>query len=259
MRWQCWQLTQWFTSISRPLTCLWSLMRASRMGSCGALRPFSVVLADFGEARAYRSAEEAFTARNRGTEVYKSPEMLMMNFMSGGSLGMPSSSMPSTPAAGAAGAGAGAVFGGSGSSQPAGKAEASATAAAALRKGGAGLASDIWSFGCLVFEVLTGRVLFADADYASVTHRVAFGGGRHLALTPSERAALGSRTTSTNTGAAAGSSARGAAADAGEVAAGAVFAELVEWILIRDPAARPSLPAIRARLEALRAECLARA
>jgi serine/threonine protein kinase len=27
--------------------------------------PFRAVLADFGEARAYRSAEEAFTARNR--------------------------------------------------------------------------------------------------------------------------------------------------------------------------------------------------
>lgn len=48
-------------------------------GPKGSEPPFTAVLADFGEAREYRSRDEAFTARNRGTEVYKSPEMLLMN------------------------------------------------------------------------------------------------------------------------------------------------------------------------------------
>lgn len=221
--------------------------------------PFSVVLADFGEARAYRNSEEAFTARNRGTEVYKSPEMLMMNFMSGGSLGM-AAPPPSAPAAQAASA---RVEGdGAGPSGAVSRAGANAAVAAALRKGGAGLASDVWSFGCLVFEVLTGRVLFSDTDYASVTHRVAFGGGRHLALTADERSALGALSSAARNGYSGDAAADGVGPSQGSIdsqQASVAFGDLVEWILVRDPASRPSLPDIKARLQSLRAECLARA
>ena len=169
--------------------------------------PFQVVLADFGEARSYRTAEEAFTVRNRGTEVYKSPEMLMMNQLGGsraggkneghfgGDLGSPSQTSLTTPPVDAA--------------------------KAALS--GAGLASDIWSLGCVAFELISGSVLFG-GDYASVTHRVAFGGAGNLRLNEAERVALGGRV---------------------EVI------DLVEWILARDPAQRPSLGDIEARLEKL--------
>ncbi|GIL85311.1 hypothetical protein Vretimale_10708 [Volvox reticuliferus] len=192
--------------------------------------PFRCVLADFGEARAYRCAEEAFTARNRGTEVFKSPEMLMLNAASRTSmkptyaavspLPMPprtettATTAPDSPPRGG--------------SNPPSTAGTCATIprsrnADAQRQGlaGAGLASDIWSLGCLAYELLSGTVLFG-GDYASVTHRVAFGSGEQLTLTDSERVRL---------------------ANLPELVG------LVEWILARDPAMRPSLDQIRERIE----------
>eukprot|EP00798_Chlamydomonas_sp_ICE-L_P008347 gene8347-30947_t len=97
--------------------------------------PFHAVLADFGEARSYRSKDEAFTARDRGTEVYKSPEMLLMNQNKLASVG---------------------EEGG----------DKGAASKAAVQVSGAGMASDVWSFGCLAYELLSGKVLF-DGDYAT--------------------------------------------------------------------------------------------
>lgn len=96
--------------------------------------------------------------------------------------------------------------------------------------GGAGLASDVWSLGCLAYELLSGRVLFDGGDYASVTHRVAFGAGANLELTPVEQSRLGG---------------------VGQLV------ELVQWILARDPAKRPSLGQITDRVNSIRAELLA--
>lgn len=162
--------------------------------------PFDAVLADFGEARSYRNADEAFTVRNRGTEVYKSPEMLLLN------------TRPTPP-----------VGPGPDAAPPSATAPAAA-AKAALQ--GAGLASDVWSLGCLAYELLSGKVLFG-GDYASVTHRVAFGGRGNLTLTATERAALGDRLP---------------------------LVGLLEWILARDPAERPSLEAIEARVREVQKE-----
>ena len=186
--------------------------------------PFEAVLADFGEARSYRSAEEAYTVRNRGTEVYKSPEMLMLNTQQGAAA-VAADALPQS-ARGSGGGGrhpaaeVGSFFGGSlGSpSQTALPLPPGASARASLS--GAGLASDVWSLGCLAYELFSGSVLFG-GDYASVTHRVAFGGRGNLRLTEAEREALGGRQ---------------------EVV------DLVEWVLARDPTRRPSLGEIERRL-----------
>ncbi|KAJ9528448.1 hypothetical protein QJQ45_020267, partial [Haematococcus lacustris] len=110
--------------------------------------PFDVVLADFGEARAYQTTKEAFTARNRG------------------------------------------------------------------------------------------QTLFAHADYASITHRVAFGGGTHLQLSPMEKGVLGALPHEVNT----------------THGIGNELVALIEWILARDVTKRPSLEDIKHRLESLHSD-----
>lgn len=208
--------------------------------------PFRCVIADFGEARAYRSAAEAFTARNRGTEVFKSPEMLMLNTAGrastsakppthgssqdpGKTLSPSIATLHSTAAIPHNGAGTGHGAGGVGPSQ---SRPGSAKAAQQQQVlAGAGLASDVWSLGCLAYELLAGSMLFG-GDYASVTHRVAFGAGEHLMLTAAERARLGHLPQ---------------------------LVGLVEWILARDPGNRPSLEAIQERVGRVRGELLAMA
>ncbi|GIL55554.1 hypothetical protein Vafri_11104 [Volvox africanus] len=193
------------------------------------LAPFRCVLADFGEARAYRCAEEAFTARNRGTEVFKSPEMLMLNAASRTSMKPTSAATPPLPTplrTDAMAAAASDFTAPSTAAKGYGATIARPRTADAQRQGlaGAGLASDIWSLGCLAYELLSGTVLFG-GDYASVTHRVAFGSGEQLTLTDAERARLGNQPE---------------------------LVGLVEWILARNPAMRPSLDQIRERIELIR-------
>jgi serine/threonine protein kinase len=109
----------------------------------------------------------------------------------------------------------------------------------AATRTGAGLASDVWSFGCLVYELVAGRQLFAGADYASITHRVAFGGGARLTLTPGELTALGG-------------------SDVGGHGLGQqVVGPLVQALLVRDPAKRPWWPAVSELLGAALKEVLA--
>jgi serine/threonine protein kinase len=160
--------------------------------------------------------------------VYKSPEMLLMN--AGGS----SSNNSYHP-----GLSSGLI---ASAMRPGGNMAQGSASPSAMRRGatanssrtiGAGLASDIWSFGCLCYELLSGKPLFGQADYASITHRVAFGGGPHLLLTPAECDALGGRD-----------------------GPGALFVSLVEWVLARNPETRPRLPHILARLKSLREEQL---
>ena len=136
-------------------------------------------------------------------------------------------------------------------------------------------------------QVLSGQMLFGGLDYASVTHRVAFGGGPYLVLTPQERSALGEEAPSPGPHAAGnlggtasacsqpqpssrvhgtrgssripgtpagGSPSRNAAAPAAGPQLG--LGNFVEWVLQRDPNKRPTLAKVRERLQQMREHCL---
>jgi hypothetical protein len=152
----------------------------------------------------------------------------------------------------------------------------------------------------MISQVLSGCMLFSGLDYASVTHRVAFGSGPNLVLTTEERASLGETATHTpkistsgpatikssstsvvsvssarhgqapmpavgpNHGMGRGSNQPQSACEVQEHQSGSAsegcggLGDFVEWVLARDPACRPSLVDVLARLQELRAHYLSR-
>jgi len=84
-------------------------------------QPVQVVLADFGDAVMFGSSGTAFTHRHRGTELFSSPEMLLL-----------------------------------------GRQKADAPNFDRRRHKGAGAAHDVWSCGCTLYGLLTGKVLFQE-------------------------------------------------------------------------------------------------
>jgi serine/threonine protein kinase len=89
-------------------------------------------LADFGESMSYDNEQDCFTSLNKGTEWIKSPEMLSIALNS-------SKTRPDYDR---------------------------------RQQVGAGPASDVWSIGCLFFELVTGEFLFADPDWSRFFLRI---------------------------------------------------------------------------------------
>ncbi|KAL4458989.1 hypothetical protein ABPG75_013854 [Micractinium tetrahymenae] len=147
--------------------------------------PFRVVLADFGESKVFSDGTEgALTARARGTDCFKSPEMLTVG---------------------------------------AGAAHKEQRYYDRRRVQGVGPASDVWSLGCLLYELVAGKLLFSDTDWLQLVARVT---SPTMPLVTEDRAA--------------------------PVAGLPGMLDLLHFMLVRDARMRPTLEDVQTRLAAIR-------
>ncbi len=147
---------------------------------------FKVVLGDFGESLLFpggkHAAESGSTSMARGTDAFKSPEMLMIG----------------------------------------GASQVNNVGYDRRRHHGAGAASDVWSLGCLLFELFTGNMLFSDNDWLQLAARVTTPGSQ--LITPEKQ----------------------------KLIAGLPgVEEMLYFMLIRDPTMRPTLRDVLHRLDSM--------
>ena len=136
---------------------------------------FAAYLGDFGEALIYTTDDEGYTTRNKGTEYIKSPEMLQVAYCT----------------------------------------QKSRATYDRLKKAGCNSASDVWSIGCLFYELLTGDYLFFDEDWVCFYMRVT--SRDSVLLTKENRRKLGDNK---------------------------YIISFLEAVLIRDQFRRPTLPEV---------------
>ncbi len=148
---------------------------------------FRVVLADFGESVYFpggiEGAMNGYTHVARGTDLFKSPEQILV--------------------------GGGAQIHQNGFDRR-------------RRHHGAGAASDVWSLGCLLYELFTGTTLFSDSDWLQLAARVTTPGSQ--LITPDKHALI---------------------AGIPEVE------EMLTFMLVRDPSMRPTLADVLRKLDSL--------
>eukprot|EP00889_Picochlorum_renovo_P000532 jgi/Picre1/27562/NNA_000529.t1 len=163
-----------------------SLLKKS---DCKGRLAFRVVLGDFGESvmfpGGHDGAQKGFTTQSRGTDAFKSPEMLMVDCA------------PQTHQNGYD----------------------------RRRAQGAGAPSDVWSLGCLLFELFTGNVLYNDTDWLQLAARVTRPDSQ---LIPDDRLKM--------------------IADLPGVE------DMLRFMLVRDPKMRPTLPDVLNRLEMVQSD-----
>lgn len=158
-----------------------SLLKKSE---CKGRLSFRVVLGDFGESVMFPGgrdgAQKGSTLQSRGTDAFKSPEMLMVDCA------------PQTHQNGYD----------------------------RRRAQGAGAPSDVWSLGCLLFELFTGNVLYNDTDWLQIAARVTRPDSQ---LIPNEQLKLISDLPGVE--------------------------DMLRFMLVRDPKMRPTLHDVLSRLE----------
>ena len=136
---------------------------------------FKVVLGDFGESIIFHDGVDkshSVTSQARGTDAFKSPEMLLIG----------------------------------------GAPQIHHRAFDRRRNQGAGAPSDVWSLGCLLFELMTGKMLFTDNDWLQLVARIT---SPESQLITQERQALIDNLPGVS--------------------------EMLSFLLVRDPNLRPSL------------------
>lgn len=140
----------------------------------------SVVLADFGECKMFTSEEDEYCTRSRGTEYIKSPEMLTLTIHT----------------------------------------KKEGDGYDRRKKVGTTRASDIWSLGCLLFELLTGQFLFFEQEWAQFYIRVT--SPNETLLTEEKLSLLGDNV---------------------------YIVDFLKYILVRDPKHRPNIESVLKRFE----------